>query len=132
MKLSPHFTLREMTATSYPQLQDKPSTQAVVNMVYLCACVLEPLRERAGHALLINSGYRSAKLNDRVGGVANSYHLRGLAADLRCLTEADAIELRAYCKDIPACDLALVERKGKAVWLHVQTTIERQPRRLAK
>lgn len=132
MKLSPHFTLREMTATAYPSLQETPSVQAVVNMVYLCACLLEPLRAKAGRPLLINSGFRSAKLNKKVGGVANSYHLKGLAADIRCASEGDAKELLMYCKDIPACDLALLERKGKSVWLHVQTTIERQPRRLTK
>lgn len=132
MKLSPHFTLREMTATSYPQLQDTPSVENVVNMTYLCCMVLEPLRERWGKPLCVNSGYRSAKLNAKVGGVANSYHVLGLAADLRCSSLDDAQRLRELCRSLAKVDLALVERKNGSVWLHVQTVIKREPRRLLK
>ncbi|MBQ1823386.1 MAG: hypothetical protein II123_08130, partial [Lachnospiraceae bacterium] len=35
-------------------------------------------------AVYINSGYRSKRLNARVGGVPNSRHLQGKAADIHC------------------------------------------------
>jgi zinc D-Ala-D-Ala carboxypeptidase len=43
---------------------------------------LEQLRGRAG-ALSVDSGFRCEAHNKEVGGVADSYHCRGLAADIR-------------------------------------------------
>ena len=69
MKLSPNFTLEELTRTSYPRLQDVPTELQVMNMVYLCAAVLQPLRDELGKPVQVTSGYRSARLNAHVGGV---------------------------------------------------------------
>ena len=44
---------------------------------------LNALRLRFGRALIVNSGYRSSEHNAKVGGVPNSYHTKGLAADIR-------------------------------------------------
>ena len=40
------------------------------------------LREAWGKPLTITSGYRCARHNAEVGGVPNSRHMRGLAADV--------------------------------------------------
>lgn len=122
MKLSPHFTLEELTRTSYARLQDEPSLQVVANLTYLCALVLEPFREKLGKPVAINSGYRSKAVNAAVGGVSDSYHLRGLAADIRCSGLSDGREKLALLKDIEKVDLAMLERKGRSVWVHVQTS----------
>ena len=53
------------------------------NVEALVQNVLDPLRERYGKPIYVNSGYRCAKHNQEVGGVANSQHLRGEAADIR-------------------------------------------------
>lgn len=44
---------------------------------------LDFIRETVGQSLKINSGYRTKKHNDRVGGVPNSAHTKGLAADIK-------------------------------------------------
>ena len=54
------------------------------NLVSLVEEVLEPVRERLGRPIIVNSGYRCPIHNAAVGGVANSQHLRGEAADLHC------------------------------------------------
>lgn len=46
--------------------------------------VLQPLRDKWGGPLEINSGYRSPKLNKLVGGASTSQHVKGEAADVRC------------------------------------------------
>ena len=46
--------------------------------------LLERIREILGVPVVINSGYRCPAHNKRVGGVDNSYHTQGLAADIRC------------------------------------------------
>ena len=45
--------------------------------------VLDPLREAWGSPIIVTSGYRCPELNARVGGARTSYHLRGMAADIR-------------------------------------------------
>jgi uncharacterized protein YcbK (DUF882 family) len=79
--LSPHFTLEEfINAGKYPD--NKPTMQHVANMTYGCLMLLEPARQAVG-PILINSGFRNPRVNALVGGVRNSQHLLGQAADIR-------------------------------------------------
>lgn len=43
---------------------------------------LEALRQQAGCPVNVTSGYRCTEYNKVVGGVANSYHTFGMAADV--------------------------------------------------
>lgn len=52
------------------------------NIKALVREVLDPARERLGKPIRVNSGYRCAKHNREVGGVAASQHLLGEAADI--------------------------------------------------
>jgi hypothetical protein len=79
--LSPHFTLEEfINAGKYPD--NNPTMQHVVNMTYGCHMLLEPARQVVG-PIIINSGFRNPRVNALVGGVNNSQHLLGQAADIR-------------------------------------------------
>ena len=81
IKLSNHFTLDEfLNVRKYPD--NKPTMQDVVNMTYGCHMLLEPARQVVG-PILINSGFRNLRVNALVGGVKNSQHLLGQAADIR-------------------------------------------------
>ena len=62
------------------------------NVKALVSEVLDPVRERLGMPIVVNSGYRCEKHNKDVGGVRNSQHLRGEAADVTC---ADLPRLKA-------------------------------------
>ena len=44
----------------------------------------QTIRDELGVPVRVNSGYRCEKHNAEVGGVKNSTHTRGLAADLSC------------------------------------------------
>ena len=57
---------------------------ARANIVALVEQVLDPARERYGKPVCVNSGYRCARHNAAVSGVANSQHTRGEAADICC------------------------------------------------
>lgn len=50
----------------------------------LVEAVLDPARERLGKPITVSSGYRCPLHNATVGGVANSQHMRGEAADVCC------------------------------------------------
>jgi hypothetical protein len=80
-----HFTIDELYASQTAKargIQNKPGVPEIINLVYLAAYVLEPLREAMGEPIKIGSGYRCPALNRAVGGVTNSQHMKGQAADL--------------------------------------------------
>lgn len=55
----------------------------VLSNVLLVATELEKLRIKMGAPIIINSGYRCKAYNTRVGGSPGSYHMRGMAVDIR-------------------------------------------------
>lgn len=84
MQLSPHFSLAEFTASSKAVqlgIDNTPPAHIVENLKRV-AILLEEVRELAGHAVGITSGYRCPTLNKAVGGEPVSAHLLGLAADI--------------------------------------------------
>lgn len=46
--------------------------------------LLDRIRERLGVPLTVTSGYRCPEHNAEVGGVSNSQHVEGTAADITC------------------------------------------------
>ena len=123
-KLSPHFTLGELTkSNSHPEVYNIPSHEAIANLTNLSKW-LEVLRERAGTPIIINSGYRSPQLNRKIGGAANSNHLTGCAVDIRTSGMEQAICYAAilikYSKDSNQdFDELLIEKnRYGAVWVH--------------
>lgn len=81
MNLSPHFTYEEMTRNK-GNLQNHPGRAELINLVYLCDKVLEPLRELWGGPIGVNSGYRNDVVNTAAGGTEKSQHRFGEAADV--------------------------------------------------
>lgn len=43
---------------------------------------LQSIRDWAGKAVTVNSGYRTTSYNKKIGGSTNSYHVKGQAADI--------------------------------------------------
>lgn len=83
-QLTKNFTLEELTRSLTAVrlgIDNTPSSAIVESLELLCVRVLQPLRTALG-PVTINSGYRSATLNKRVGGAVNSHHVRGMAVDL--------------------------------------------------
>jgi zinc D-Ala-D-Ala carboxypeptidase len=80
-KISPHFTLAELTVTNTGLVNRVPDV-LMPNLKRL-ADALEKIRAMAGSPILVNSAYRSNQVNDRVGGVPTSFHTLALAADIR-------------------------------------------------
>lgn len=44
--------------------------------------MLDKLRKKIDAPIIVTSGYRCKKHNKEVGGAENSYHMRGMAADI--------------------------------------------------
>jgi uncharacterized protein YcbK (DUF882 family) len=58
--------------------------------------MLEQVRAHFDAPVIITSGYRSPDYNRRVGGARNSYHVRGMAADIQ-VRGIDPARVYAYC-----------------------------------
>ena len=120
-----HFTIEEMYASDTAKrlcINNTPSVQQMINLVYLCAYVLEPLRVAMKEPIKIGSGFRCQALNKAVGGVYNSQHLKGQAADL-CI-DGDIAKGRKWFEWIKShCefDQLIWEKNPKtgSCWVHV-------------
>lgn len=59
--------------------------------------LLDDIRDASNTPCLISSAVRCERHNAAVGGVANSYHKKGRAADF-CLSGKNSAETLAYCR----------------------------------
>ena len=114
IKLSNHFTLAEFcNLGKYPD--NIPTVQQIANMAYGCRQLLEPARKAIGCPIIVNSGFRNPRVNALVGGVRNSQHLQGQAADIRPKDPRQFQRLVAFLKSHDMTDQLLT---GSG-WLHI-------------
>lgn len=87
-----YFTIKELTKTS-TGIANEPNQAQKANLVFLTENVLDPVREKLGQPIIVTSGFRSPAVNKKVGGVSNSQHLSGQAADIRLKYRKDNVKL---------------------------------------
>ncbi len=83
--LTKNFSWYEFLRTNVPGGTDKnlqSLNDTILNNIAITAQSLQNLRDLFGHPIRVNSGYRCPYVNAIVGGVKNSSHLQGLAADI--------------------------------------------------
>ena len=120
-----HFTIEELYASDTAKaksIDNKPGVQQLINLVYLTAYVLEPLRVAMKEPIPISSGYRCQRLNAAVGGVSNSQHMKGQAADLNIGGDrAKGRKWFDYIKNHLPFDQLIWERNTRtgSEWVHV-------------
>ena len=113
VRLSSHFKLSEfLKLNKYPE--NIPTMQVVANLTYGCHQLLEPARHVVG-PIIINSGFRNEVVNRQVGGVKNSQHLLGQAADIRPKDPKQFQKLVEFLKSREFTDQLLT---GNG-WLHI-------------
>lgn len=91
MRLTPHFSLEEFTASDQAVRHgiDNTLPAQYANNALLTAQMMERIRsflsERAGHEvpITVTSGYRCPELNTVAGGSERSDHMRMMAVDFR-------------------------------------------------
>lgn len=129
IRLSPHFTLDELTASQTAiqrNIKNEPNKAELQNLKKLCLKILEPFRNLVG-PLHVSSGFRSEELNRINGGVPNSQHRLGQAADLLPIkTELKAAYLKLVDSKIPF-DQAIFEF-GR--WIHVSWAVRPRGQKL--
>ena len=99
--IAPHFNLSEFAC---------PCCHRVMLHPFLLE-KLEKIRKIIERPIHITSGYRCFAYNRKVGGVANSYHLIGLAADIK-VKDINLIELLSYAEEIDFTGIGFYEKKN--------------------
>lgn len=115
-----YFTIEELCRSNVAQIrkiENKPDAGQIENLTALVTNVLDPLRERFGKPIAINSGFRSKDLNRAVGGASTSQHLKGEAADICAGTKEDNRKLfEIIRKELPFDQLI---NENNYSWVHV-------------
>lgn len=118
-RLSPHFTLAELTVSQAAVrhgLGNRPVGTAVDNLQRL-ALFLEQVRAMLFNApILVSSAYRSPAVNNLVGGALRSAHMQGLAADFIAPKYGRP---RAICEAIRDSALPFDQLIYEGTWVHV-------------
>ena len=87
-----YFTISELTASATALregIDNRPPKCAYHLLHVLVDQLLDPIREAWGEPIVVSSGYRCKELNTLVGGVKNSHHLLGCAADIIAGSKVD-------------------------------------------
>ncbi len=121
-----YFTLKELCDSDTARVRkidNFPTFEIVAHLYELTEKLLDPLRTAWGSPIRVTSGYRCYKLNSAVGGVYNSVHQDGYAADLQP-TNGKIEEFIKFAKTWVRIygvnyDQLIRETDGKSVWLHV-------------
>ena len=85
-QLTANFSLEELTrseAADRNGWDNTPNEQEIENLKRLAALLQQVKTAVGGKPVMINSGFRSKKVNDSVGSKDTSQHRLGCAADIR-------------------------------------------------
>lgn len=88
------------------------------NLRALVEEILDPLRLFYGKPIKISSGFRNASVNKAVGGVSNSQHLRGEAADIDTGSRLENQHLARLIVQLKLPFDQLIDEANYA-WVHV-------------
>ena len=123
-KLSENFDLEEFTRSDKAKelgITNEPGEKELAALRELVSRTIQPLRDKLGVPIHVNSGYRCPELNKAVGGVPTSQHQKGEAADLSIDGKASDILEALENNNIPF-DQAILYRKQN--FLHVSLKLD--------
>lgn len=116
-----YFTIKELCKSStavQKGINNTPNSEIVKNLEKLVEYVLDPLREKYGKPIHVNSGYRCPALNKAVNGSKTSQHMSGLAADITAGSVAKNKILFNLVQELNLPFDQLIDEK-KFRWVHV-------------
>jgi hypothetical protein len=122
MQLTANFTLEEFTRSTTADrlgIDNTPNSIEIDNIRLLCVQILQPARSALG-PIQISSGFRSAALNLAVGGVPDSAHRLGFAADVVPIN-VGTFDLAKWVKNNTSFDQVILEfgTLQNPNWIHI-------------
>lgn len=116
-----YFTITELSKSSTAAqkgIDNTPNPDVIKNLESLVEHILDPLREKFGKPITVNSGYRCPALNKAVGGSKTSHHMIGLAADITGGSVARNRILFSLIQELNLPFDQLIDEKNYK-WIHV-------------
>ena len=116
-----YFTIKELCNSSVAtqkQIDNTPNSEVVNNLECLVEYVLDPLREKYGKPINVNSGYRCPDLNKAVNGSKNSQHMFGLVADITAGSKLENKRLFILAQQLNLPYDQLIDEKDYS-WIHI-------------
>jgi len=125
-QISKYATLGELTKSETALrhgIVNEPNFQEKENLKDVCTNVFDKCREFVEGPLSITSGFRSPKLNKKIGGSATSQHMKGEALDIDCQKFGNGTnaKLFKFIKDNLEFDQLIWEfgTEKEPDWIHV-------------
>jgi zinc D-Ala-D-Ala carboxypeptidase len=103
--------------TARKQHIDNSPPQTLLKNLYQLAIGLEKIACLLDYPLTITSGYRCETLNRRVGGVEDSQHVQGLAADFICPAFGSPLNIAKTIANSAIQFDQLIHEMGR--WVHI-------------
>lgn len=117
-----NFSIKELIKSDIAKsngLDNTPNIEQIDNLLNLIFYCLQPIRDKIKKPIIITSGFRSPKVNFFAGGVINSNHLTGCAADI--IPQGNNFkEIYDYVVNNLEYDECFIEKKSNGTkWLHI-------------
>lgn len=104
-QVGPHFKVKEFACKD---------GSAITFIDDYMVTILEQLRKELGKPIIITSGYRTPAHNAKVGGAKYSYHMRGMAVDIRVNGISAKEVAKALDKLVEGCGIIVYKS-----WVHL-------------
>lgn len=130
--MSKYFSLSELTRSTIAIKEGIPNDphEAQIKDLKRLMDYLDKVREAFGKAIIVTSGFRSLRLNKRIGGAPDSQHMKGQAADIRPHDIKELRQLLTTIRQVGGFDqLILEEPEGRTPWIHVSINPANRPPR---
>ena len=116
MKIT-NFTFNELIKTD-TGLDNMPNDMNIIKNLCRLADFLQTIRNELHLPIIVTSGYRSKEVNEAVGCASSSYHVNGLAVDIKC-SDMDKLlsVLHSHLMDID--QLGIYYSNTKQEWYHI-------------
>ena len=112
-----NFTFKELVKTD-TDLDNMPDDMNVIKNLTRLAQFLQTIRNELHLPIIVTAGYRSKEVNDAVGGVLSSYHVKGLAADIKC-ADMDKLLAVLHSHLMEIDQLGIYYNSTTQLWFHI-------------
>ena len=112
-----NFSFSELIKTD-TGLKNIPDDMNILSNICRLARFLQTIRNELHLPIIINSAYRSPEVNAKVGGVSSSYHVKGLAADIRC-SDMDKLLTILHSHLMEIDQLGIYYNSTSQLWFHI-------------
>ena len=112
-----NFSFNELTKTD-TGLDNIPNDMNVLSNLCRLAAFLQTIRNELHLPIIVNSAYRSPEVNAKVGGVSSSYHVKGLAADIKC-ADMDKLLTILHSHLMEIDQLGIYYNSTTQLWFHI-------------